>query len=270
MLINYLLIASLLLTLLAAVALFYRSLRRDMQLLEMKSSFLENAAHTLKTPLARIRLLSEQLQLNWLKNDAQRAAQPGKIMAEIVRMNDLVANLLDFSRIEAGQKNYSFRNMSLAEVAAQAWGELLPVLQESGFTCRCAIDPHLPESAIDARALRLAIGNLVQNAIGYSPECKEIEIKAYRSGDEAVLEIADRGLGIDPAFQRQIFEKFFRIEHDGSHVQGSGLGLFLVRHAVEAHGGRIDLESAAGQGARFIIRLPLIAAAHDAGHGREG
>ena len=257
LLVNYVLIASLLMTLIAAVALFFRSLRRDMELLELKNSFLESAAHTLKTPLARIRLLSEQLQLNWLKNDEQRAAQPGKIIAETERMNGLVANLLDFSRIEAGQKTYSFQNDSLAQVAGQVWAEVLPLLEADGFACCSEIDPDLPEFEFDARALRLVIGNLVQNAICYSPERREIEIKVYRSGDEAVLEVADRGQGIAPEFQQRIFEKYFRIENDGIDSQGSGLGLFLVNHAVAAHGGRIAVKSAPGQGTRFIIRLPM-------------
>lgn len=257
MLISYLLIVSLLLTLLAVGALFFRSLRRDMELLELKNSFLDNAAHTLKTPLARIRLLSEQLQLDWLKNDQQRAAQPGKIIAETERMNDLVANLLDFSRIEAGQKTYSFQEASIAEVAGQAWAEALPLLKESGFTCRCEIATDLPESRMDARALRLVIGNLIQNALCYSPDRKEIELRVYRSGSEAVLEVADRGLGIAPQFQQEIFEKFFRIENDATSSRGSGLGLFLVKHAVTAHGGRIEVKSALGQGARFVIHLPL-------------
>ena len=133
MLVNYVLIASLLLTLLAAVALFFRSLRRDMELLKLKNNFLDSAAHTLKTPIARIHLLAEQLQLNWLKNDEQRSAQPGKIIAETERMNDLVANLLDFSRIEAGQKTYSFQEASLAEVASQAWTEALPLWKRAAF-----------------------------------------------------------------------------------------------------------------------------------------
>ena len=265
LLINYILIASLLLTLLAAMALFFRSLRRDMELLELKNSFLDSAAHTLKTPLARIRLLSEQLQLDWLQNDQQRAAQPGKIIAETERMNDLVVNLLDFSRIEAGQKTYSFQKASLAQIAGQVWTEVLPLLEENGFTCRSEIAPDLPELKLDARALRLVIGNLVQNALRYSPERKEIEMRVYRSGSDAVLEVADRGLGIAPEFQQQIFEKFFRIENDGTHSQGSGLGLFLVKHAVAVHGGRIEVKSALGQGARFTIRLPLAGAAKNSG-----
>jgi signal transduction histidine kinase len=257
LLINYTLIVSLLLTLLAAVALFFRSLRRDMEVLEMKSSFLDSAAHTLKTPLARIRLLSEQLQLDWLKNEEQRAAQPGKIIAETDRMNDLVANLLDFSRIEAGQKTYNFQKTSLAKVARQTWNEFLPLLEDNGFVCRAEIEAGLPELDLDARAMRMVIGNLVQNAIGYSPGSKDVELRVHRSGSEALLEVADHGQGIAPEFHRDIFSKFFRIEQAGAGSPGSGLGLFLVKHAIDAHGGRIEVHSVAGQGTRFIIRLPI-------------
>ena len=263
LLVNYALIASLLLTLFVAVALFYRSLRRDMELLELKNRFLDSAAHTLKTPLARIRMLSEQLQLNWLKNEEQRAAQSGKIIAEADRMNDLISNLLDLSRIEAGQKFYHFQPASLPEIAGQAWAEALPLLKENGFTCRAEITEEMPAFAFDTPALRLVIGNLIQNALSYSLDHKEIELKVYSSAGQAVLEVADRGLGIASEYHEAIFSKFFRIEsNETNNSQGSGLGLFLVKHVVDAHGGRIELKSAPEQGARFIIRLPM------AGEGR--
>lgn len=258
LLVNYALIASLLLTLFVVVALFFRSLRRDMELLELKNRFLDSAAHTLKTPLARMRMLAEQLQLNWLNNEEQRAAQPGKIIAEVDRMNDLITNLLDLSRIEAGQKSYRFQPASLAEIARQAWVEALPLLKENGFACRAEIVEEMPPFAFDARALRLVIGNLIQNSLSYSPDHKEIELKVYSSSGEAVLEVADSGLGIAPEYHEAIFSKFFRIEGKETNAsQGSGLGLFLVKHAVDAHGGRIEVQSAIGQGAKFIIRLPM-------------
>jgi signal transduction histidine kinase len=258
LLVNYALIVALLLTLFAAAALFFRSLRRDMELLELKNRFLDSAAHTLKTPLARIRMLAEQLQLNWLKNEEQRTAQSGKIIAEADRMNDMIRNLLDLSRIEAGQKTYRLQPASLAEIAKQAWEESLPLLKENGFVCRAEIASAVPSFPFDARALRLVIGNLIQNTISYSPNLKEIEFKVYSSAGKAVLEVADRGMGIASEYQESIFGKFFRIESEGNSIsQGSGLGLFLVKHAVDAHGGRIEVQSAVGQGSRFIIRLPM-------------
>ncbi|MCJ7525501.1 MAG: HAMP domain-containing histidine kinase, partial [Candidatus Aminicenantes bacterium] len=256
--VNYVLIAALLLTLLVVVALFFRSLRRDMELLELKNRFLDSAAHTLKTPLARMRMLAEQLQLNWLKSEEQRAVQPGRIIAAADRMNDLIGNLLDLSRIEAGQKTYRFQPASLPEIARQAWGEALPLLKENGFACRVEIAEEMPELTGDARALRLVIGNLIQNVLSYSSDHKEIELKVYSSAGEAVLEVADCGLGIAPEHHAAIFTKFFRVENDETSTsQGSGLGLFLVKHAVDAHGGRIEVQSAPGQGSRFIIRLPM-------------
>ena len=263
LLVNYVLIAALLLTLFVVVALFFRSLRRDMELLELKNRFLDSAAHTLKTPLARIRMLAEQLQLNWLKNDEQRAVQPGRIIAAADRMNDLIGNLLDLSRIEAGQKTYRFQPASLPEIARQAWAEALPFLKENGFACRVEIAEEMPVFAGDARALRLVIGNLIQNVLSYSPDHKEIELKVYSFADEAVLEVADCGLGIPPEHHEAIFSKFFRVENDETGTsQGSGLGLFLVKHVVDAHNGRIEVQSAVGQGSRFIIHLPMAGAGH--------
>jgi len=270
LLVNYVLIAALLLTLLVVVALFFRSLRRDMELLELKNRFLDSAAHTLKTPLARIRMLAEQLQLNWLKSEEQRAAQPGRIIAAADRMNDLIGNLLDLSRIEAGQKTYRFQPASLPEIARQAWAEALPFLKENGFICRAEIVAEMPVFAGDARALRLLIGNLIQNVLSYSPDHKEIKLKVYSFAGEALLEVADCGLGIAPEHHAAIFTKFFRIENDETSTsQGSGLGLFLVKHAVDAHGGRIEVQSAVGQGSRFIIHLPMAGAGHHSGKKRK-
>jgi len=270
LLVNYVLIAALLLTLFVVVALFFRSLRRDMELLELKNRFLDSAAHTLKTPLARIRMLAEQLQLNWLKSEEQRAAQPGRIIAAADRMNDLIGNLLDLSRIEAGQKTYRFQPASLPEIARQAWAEALPLLKENGFACRVEIAEEMPVFACDARTLRLVIGNLIQNVLSYSPDHKEIELKVYSSAGEALLEVVDCGLGIAPEHHEAIFTKFFRVENDDTGTsQGSGLGLFLVKHAVDAHGGRIEVQSAVGQGSKFIIHLPMAGAGHHSGKKRK-
>jgi signal transduction histidine kinase len=149
----------------------------------------------------------------------------------------------------------------LPEIARQAWADALPLLEENGFTCRVEIIAEMPVFAFDARAMRMVIGNLIQNALSYSPDRKEIELKVYSSADKAVLEVADRGFGIAPAYHEAIFRKFYRIENDETSAsQGSGLGLFLVKHVVDAHGGRIEVQSAVGQGARFIIRLPMIGA----------
>jgi signal transduction histidine kinase len=266
LLVNYALIVALLLTLFAAAALFFRSLRRDMEFLELKNRFLDSAAHTLKTPLARIRMLAEQLQLNWLKNDEQRTAQSGKIIAEADRMNDLIGNLLDLPRIEAGQKTYHLQMASLPEIASQAWAEALPLLQENGFACRAEIAEGMTAFAFDARALRLVIGNLIQNALNYSPGRKEIELKVYSSAGQAVLEVADRGQGIAPEFHEAIFSKFFRVESNESNIsQGSGLGLFLVKHVVDAHGGRIEVESAPGGPTGITIRPPALSCCSNGG-----
>jgi two-component system phosphate regulon sensor histidine kinase PhoR len=173
-------------------------------------------------------------------------------------MNDMICHLLDLSRIEAGQKTYRLCPTSLPEIARQAWAEFLPLFKENGFTFRAEIAEDMPTIAGDSRALRLVIGNLIQNAINYSPDHKEIELQVYVSADEAVLEVTDHGLGIPPEYHEAIFSKFFRIDGKETNAsQGSGLGLFLVKHAVDAHGGRIEVRSAIGQGSRFIIHLPV-------------
>ena len=258
LMVNYILISALILTMPALLILFMRSLGREMEVMAHKGSFLDSAAHTLKTPLARIRLLAEQLHLNWLKDDKRRLELSQKIVSEADQMNSLLANLLDFSRIEAGFRAYSFRPLSFAELAREIWEEALPRLRENGFSCHFSIGDDLPDINADERSLRMMMANLIQNAIDYSVERKEIEFKVFRLDNEVVLEVADYGPGIEPRYQQAVFEKFFRIDKEKalSCRQGSGLGLYLVRQTVDAHHGRLELRSLPGQGARFIISLP--------------
>jgi len=256
--VNYTLIAAFIITLFAGIILVVRYLRRELELIDLKSRFLEAASHTLKTPLARIRLLSERLQLDWLSDESQRSLQAGKIVAETERMDRLIANMLDLSRIEAGQKQYRLRRGSLAEAVKREYDEIAPLLQELGFAHSIEVTGEIPDSTFDEGAIRMTVGNLLQNAIAYSSQEKDVRIELFCQGEEAVITVADRGMGIAPEKQAAIFQKFYRVEGEADRLSvGSGLGLFLARHAVEAHGGRITVAGQPGVGTTFTIRLPF-------------
>lgn len=256
--VNTLLVASLAFTLLAGLFLFFRYLRREMELVGLKSRFLDTASHTLKTPLARIRMLSEQLQLDWVKGEEDRRKYLEKIIRETEGMNEMIGNLLDLSRIESGAKQYVFRKQSLGETAKKAIESISPTLENLGFTLKMNVDASLPPFEFDAEAVRLVLLNLLQNAVKYSREEKWISLSIHKIADEARIEVQDRGIGMAAGESLRIFEKFYRIESEETiSVEGSGLGLYLARHAVEAHGGRITLKSEPGRGSIFTVCLPI-------------
>jgi signal transduction histidine kinase len=170
----------------------------------------------------------------------------------------MIDNMLDFSRIEAGKKQYELREASLQEIVRAFVDQYSAHIKQSGFTLDVRIAPHLPRLRLDREAIKLVLVNLVQNALKYSGPEKYIGITVEGRGQSVVIEIRDKGIGIADGERQRIFEKFGRA--DDPRVQaseGSGLGLFLVRHAVRAHGGSIDVQSRLAEGTTFSIYLPI-------------
>lgn len=255
---NYGLVAVLILTLIAGILLFYKYIAREAELVRLKANFVDNVSHTLKTPLTRMGLLAENVEQGWVKDDGQRREFFHTILAETARLNDMIDNMLDFSRIEAGKKQYELREASLQEIVRAFVDQYSAHIKQSGFTLDVRIAPDLPRLRLDREAIKLVLVNLVQNALKYSGPEKYIGITVEGRGQSVVIEIRDKGIGIAEGQRQRIFEKFGRA--DDPRVQaseGSGLGLFLVRHAVRAHGGSIDVQSRLAEGTTFSIYLPI-------------
>jgi len=171
----------------------------------------------------------------------------------------MIDNILDFSKIEAGRKTYVFAEGDMAEVIEHVLSSYRYQIINQGFDVQTNIQPDLPPVLIDRDAMEQAISNLLDNAIKYSRDVKRLSITTERRGSNLSIEIADHGIGIPRAEQSKIFEKFYRVGTGLVHdVKGSGLGLSLVKHIVEAHNGTISVESEVGKGSRFTILLPLI------------
>lgn len=232
----------------------WRALRREWELTRLKSAFMANVSHELRTPLALIRMYAESLLLGRVSEEAKRAEYHQVLAREADRLTRLTNNILDFSDIESGRKKYDFRRASLADVVRRVLTDYGPHLQQAGARLRSAIADDLPERPLDEAALTQALLNLLDNAVKYSPERPEIDVRVYTDGD-LVLAVEDRGPGIPPEARERIFEPFHRT-NPGIAPRGSGLGLALVRHVVEAHGGTVRAEAAPGGGSRFVIRLP--------------
>jgi signal transduction histidine kinase len=245
------------LILLAGLGLVWANVRRELRLSRLKSDFVANVSHELKTPLALIRLFAETLELGRVPSEEKKRQYHGIINKESRRLTQLINNILDFSRIEAGRKEYRFRRADLGAVVRDVVEAYRFPIEHQGFTLELDVAEDLPELEIDPEALSQALINLLNNAIKYSPDEKSIRVSARREGERVEVTVADRGIGIPKAEQKRIFEKFYRVESSVVHTtKGSGLGLALVQHIMEAHGGRVDVVSAPGQGSAFTLSLP--------------
>ena len=238
---------------------------KEMALARLKSDFVSNVSHELRTPLALIRLYAETLELGRITTQEKKQTYYRIIRKESERLTALINNILDFSRIEAGRKEYEFRNTDIAELVHNTLESYRYQIEQQGFAFEENIDSNLPAVPVDREAIARALVNLVNNALKYSTDEKFLGVKLYRDSDMVKLEVADRGIGIARRDQSKIFEKFYRAGDPLVHnTKGSGLGLSLVRHITQAHGGDIAVESTPGRGSRFILSLPLSPAAQPA------
>ena len=188
----------------------------------------------------------------------KRASYQKTILAESERLSRLLDNVLDFSKIERGEKHYVFEAVRLQEPLRQASSTLEHQLARDGYSLELAIDDAVPAVVADADAIGQAVVNLISNAMKYSNNDQHIDLSLELQGAEAVISVRDRGIGIDEADRHRIFNEFFRASAvERSHVPGTGLGLTIVAHIAEAHGARVDVDSEPGRGSTFSLRLPI-------------
>jgi signal transduction histidine kinase len=238
--------------------LLLRDVNRDLRMTEVRSQFVASVSHELKTPLTAIRMFAETLAMGRWRDEQTKSEYLETIVNESERLARLVDNVLDFSKIEQGKKIYRPRPMRLEDAAGSAVRAMQFPLAQQGFHLQFSVDPNLPEIDADSDAIQQAILNLLTNAMKYSGDAREIDLRlAARNGD-AVIQVVDHGLGMEPEEQKHIFEKFYRApSHEHHLIAGTGLGLTLVAHIAKAHGGRVEVESAPGAGSTFSILLPL-------------
>ena len=255
---DFLILTGLSLLLAGGIILTYRNISREMALARLKSDFVSNVSHELRTPLSLIRLYAETLELGRLKSDAKCQEYYSIIRKESERLSALINNILDFSRIEAGRKEYDFRDTDVGELVHNTLESYRYQIEQNGFAFEEQIAPDVPRLRVDREALARSLLNLVNNALKYSQDRKFIGVNVFRDNGAVKLEVVDHGIGIPEDEQSKIFEKFYRVGDPLVHnTKGSGLGLSLVRHVVTAHGGQVTVDSAPGRGSKFTIRLPL-------------
>src|SRR5215213_8641276 len=246
------------LLMISGLVLTFRSVNKQVALARLKSDFVSNVSHELRTPLALIRLYAETLELGRITTQEKKLEYYSIIRKESERLTALINNILDFSRIEAGRKEYDFRETDIAELVRNTLDSYRYQIEQQGFALEEQIDSSIPPVRVDREAIARALVNLVNNALKYSDRDKFLGVKLYRANSVLKLEVSDRGIGIERREQSRIFEKFYRTGDPLVHnTKGSGLGLSLVRHITRAHGGDVEVESTPGRGSKFTMVLPL-------------
>jgi signal transduction histidine kinase len=255
---NYIILGALSVFMIGGIWLTYRNLSREMNLARLKSDFVANVSHELRTPLALIRLYAETLELGRLTSTEKYHEYFRIIREESERLTGLINNILDFSRIEAGRKEYEFKETNLAELVRSTLDSYRFQIEQNGFAFEEKIANDIPPVTVDREAIARSLLNLVNNALKYSKDQKYIGVSLYRSNGSVNLEVQDHGIGIPKNEQDKIFEKFYRCGDPLVHnIKGSGLGLSLVRHIARAHGGDVRVESSPEKGSKFTITLPV-------------
>jgi signal transduction histidine kinase len=232
----------------------YRAISQETRLTRLRSDFVAAVSHEFRSPLSSILALAERLERI---RDPEKLSEYHRIIGQDARrLSALVARLLDFAQIEEGKKIYALERVDLVTSAREA----VESCQHLAHPARIRL---LGEKAsplwvqADRTALHHAIQNVIENAAKYSPPECPVEVECLSQNGTHVVEVRDRGIGIPPAEHGRIFEKFYRGRHaSGLNVQGVGIGLALVRHVVESHGGSVSVRSQPGQGSQFALRFP--------------
>jgi len=241
---------SLIVIIMLGVYLSNREINRQLEIVRLKNNFISTLSHELKTPIASMRLLAERL-LNIDSTQTQKQREYyNLILTQSYHLSHLIGNFLDFTRIEEGKERYNFEKANLSEVLNKTLENYPLKLVRPDVKIEPRIDTST-ESYLDKEAISRAFVNLLDNALKFSPPEATVNISMRRDGGQVIIEVKDQGPGIEDSEKNKIFDRFY------DKAKGTGLGLALVRQIVLDHGGRIELDSAAGKGSTFRIMLPI-------------
>jgi two-component system, OmpR family, phosphate regulon sensor histidine kinase PhoR len=224
----------------------------------VRQDFVANISHEFRTPLTAIQGFAETLLGGALDDTANRRRFVEIIRNHATRLARLTEDLLELSRIEAGQLELEFRPVSVEYLIESCLETARLKAAQRDLIVEVSIPDGLPSIRGDANRLQEVLQNLLDNAVQYTPEKGRIEVQASQVGGAVVLTVADTGIGIPQAEQGRIFERFYRVDAARSReAGGTGLGLSIARHIVDAHGGKLWVESAVGEGSRFHFSIPV-------------
>ncbi|MDD4203390.1 MAG: ATP-binding protein [Candidatus Omnitrophica bacterium] len=245
-----------------AIYLVITNIYNKIKIRQLKEDFISSVSHELKTPLAAIKMFTETLSMGRIKDPEKVKDYYGTIIRETDRLTRFINKILDFQKIEKGQKVYSFDEVDIVEIARTASKIYFEQVHDPSLVMEQEYDENIPKLEIDEDAILQVILNLFLNAYKYSTQEKYTKIKVQNIEGNIKISIIDHGVGIPKDKLTKIFDRFYRVDVESTRtVKGSGIGLAFVKSVVDAHGGKIAVESNIGNGSTFYMLLPI--------HGRE-
>jgi len=234
-----------------------RVIQREARVAQLQSDFVAAVSHEFRSPLTSLCQISEMLTLDRFDSEVLRHQSYGVLSRETERLSRLVEGLLDFGRFEAGAMLYHFESLEIGTFLKTITTDFQQRVAPTGYTIELREPQKQNYVKADREALSRAIWNLLDNAVKYSPECHTVWVEVEGNNDRVSIIVRDHGLGIPAHEQSEIFEKFVRgADSKARRIKGTGIGLAMVRHIVQAHGGEIILASQPGEGSRFTMVLP--------------
>ena len=241
----------------AASYTIIRAVNRELAAARLQSDFVAAVSHEFRTPLTLLRQITEIFMENRVADETQRETYYRAQARATERLHRLIESLLDFRRMEAGAKPYRFQPLDPALLVRKVVSEFQSETACNGYGVELRIQERVPAVDGDSDALTHAVWNLLDNAVKYSPNQRAIWVDVDRQGDAVAIAVRDKGLGIPTGEQKDIFRKFVRGAAARLHeIKGTGIGLAMVKNIVQAHGGKVLVESAPGIGSTFTIVLP--------------
>jgi signal transduction histidine kinase len=256
--VSIVLFSGIILIMLVGIIFTIRAVVHESEVSRIRSEFVSNVSHELKTPLALIRMFGETLDTGLVTDEKKRREFYSIIRKESERLTHLINNVLDFSKVESGTKEYNFEEADLIKIVRDSLEAYKFHIRDLGFEIKSKLSDNLVVSKIDKDAISQVLLNLLSNAVKYSNTKKYIYVEVSKNSTWAQILISDHGIGMSKEQLKKIFDKFYRVPTpEVKKARGSGLGLTLTKHIIDAHGGSIEVESEFGKGSTFIIRIPL-------------
>jgi two-component system phosphate regulon sensor histidine kinase PhoR len=238
--------------------LVFHDITEIKRLERVRKDFVANVSHELRTPLTSIKGYIEAL-LDGVKDDPKQCLEFLQILQKHAnRLNNLIADLLILSQIESGRYHWKQEQVKVADLVERAISILKPIAENKRQTISVLIPSNLELLVGDPEKLIQVLINVLDNAIKYTPENGKISLEVKQAGDTIEIAVSDSGIGIPKKDLSRIFERFYRVDQARSReLGGTGLGLSIVKHIIEAHGGKVSVESELRKGSRFVLTLPV-------------
>jgi len=254
----FLTILTILVLLSFGTVLVVRTIAHEMEVLRIKSDFVSSVSHEFKTPITSIKALIERLQQGKVKSSHKKKEYYSVISQDADKLSSLVRNILDFSRVEEGRSEYIFRETDVAQLVEDEIENFKRDKIYAGIKIDLQISPNIPHLYVDRESFSLALNNLLENAVKFSLGEKEIFVKVTKDAENIIIEVEDKGMGIDSGEMDKIIDKFYQGKSATQQsIRGTGLGLTLVKHVMDAYEGKVLVKSKIGQGSTFSLVFPI-------------